>query len=164
VVPPLVAFLAGSVMFWGPAIVAWGPTAILDSLRQADELHERSYYSFAWVLGGSSSAPPAVWQSIRWVLGAIVAIGGWFLVGSARSFVVVGCAIFVVTLYTGWWSTFAYIAAIAPVVCWHLDDWLGMGRQRIVWPGDPVGQIAAWVDARWPIARPWTTPDVSSVR
>jgi len=64
-------------------------------------------------------------------------------------------AIFLVTMFTGWWSTFAYLAAIAPIICWHLDDWLGLGRQRVVWPGDPVGQLSDWVDTRWPILKPW---------
>ena len=65
--------------------------------------------------------------------------------------------VFVVTLFAGWWSTFAYLAALAPVVCWHLDDWLGLGDLRIRWPGDPVGRATAWVDARWPVLRPWAS-------
>ncbi len=41
------------------------------------------------------------------------------------------------------------------VVCWHLDDWLGLGHLRVRWPGDPIGQLEAWADRRWPILRPW---------
>jgi hypothetical protein len=162
IVLPLLAFLAGSLLVWGPALLFWGPSAILDSFRRADAIHERSYYSLAWVLGGSATQPAAVWQTVRWVIGAIVAIGGFFLVRSARSFVVVGIAVYLATLYTGWWSTFAYVAAIAPIVCWHLDDWLGIGAGRVRWPGDPIGQLTRWVDARWPVRRPWQAVDVSS--
>ena len=71
----------------------------------------------------------------------VIAIVGFFQVKSARSFVVTGAVIYVATLYTGWWSTFAYLAALAPIVCWHLDDWLGLGDQRARWPGDPVGRV-----------------------
>jgi hypothetical protein len=40
---------------------------------------------------------------------------------------------------------------VAPILCWSLDDWLGLGAARVAWPGDPVGALTAWVDARWPI-------------
>jgi hypothetical protein len=95
------------------------------------------------------------WQALRIAVGAIVALASVPLVRTARSFVVVGLAVFVVTLFTGWWSTFAYLAAIAPIVCWHLEDWLGLGDQRVRWPTDPVGAVTAWVDERWPVVRPW---------
>jgi hypothetical protein len=102
--------------------------------------------------------PEAAWQLLRLGLGAIVAVVGWPFVRTARSFVVVGAVIYVATLYTGWWSTFAYLAALAPIVCWHLDDWLGLGDERVRWPGDPVGRVTAWVDRRWPVHRPWAGP------
>ena len=60
--------------------------------------------------------PETAWSVLRYGLGLLVATVGWFEVRTARSFVVTGCAIFVVTLYAGWWSTFAYLAALAPVV------------------------------------------------
>ena len=59
-----------------------------------------------------------------------------------------GTAVFLATLYLGWWSTFAYLAAIAPIICWHLDDWLGL--PRVVLPLDIPGRASAFVDARWP--------------
>ena len=85
--------------------------------------------------------PEWMWQALRLGVGAVIAIVGFFQVKSARSFVVTGAVIYVATLYTGWWSTFAYLAALAPIVCWHLDDWLGLGDQRARWPGDPVGRV-----------------------
>ena len=65
--------------------------------------------------------------------------------------VVAGLLIYLVTLYTGFWSTFAYLASIAPIVCWNLDEWVGSADGRIAWPGDPVGRLTAWADARWPV-------------
>ena len=47
---PLLAFVATSMVAWGWAVVAWGPMPILDSLRRADSLHPRAYYSLAWVV------------------------------------------------------------------------------------------------------------------
>ncbi|MFN8619907.1 MAG: hypothetical protein U0869_04040 [Chloroflexota bacterium] len=35
-----------------------------------------------------------------------------------------------ITLYTGWWSTFAYLAAMGAGHLRHLDDWMGLGDQR----------------------------------
>jgi hypothetical protein len=159
---PLLAFLAGSAAAWGPALLAWSPSAILDSLRRAESVHLTPYYSLAWVAGGASIASEGTWQAARLVIGAIVTVGGWFLVRTARSFIVIGCAIFVATLYTGWWSTFAYVAAIAPIVCWHLDDWLGLGENRVRWPGDPVKDVTDWVDARFPVLRPWSASNTSA--
>jgi hypothetical protein len=152
---PLVAFVVGSVLAWGPALVIWTPARMLDSFRQADAVHQVPYYSLAWVAGGSRIMPESSWQLLRLAIGAGVAVLSWPLVRTARSFVVVGAAIYLSTLFLGWWATFAYLAALAPVVCWHLDDWLGLGDQRARWPGDPVGQLTAWVDARWPVRHPW---------
>ncbi len=64
--------------------------------------------------------------------------------------IVGGILIFVATFYTGYWSPFAYFSALAPVVCWYIDDWLGMADRRVAWPTDPVGRLSAAVDRRWP--------------
>jgi len=152
---PLTAFLVGSVIAWGWAVIAWGPRPIMDSLAQAEGVHAVPYYSLAWVTQDLWRMPEATWSVLRYGLGLVVAIVGWLEVRTARSFVVVGCAVFVVTLFAGWWSTFAYLAALAPVVCWHLDDWLGLDDLQVRWPGDPVGRLSGWMDARWPVRRPW---------
>ena len=59
--------------------------------------------------------------------------------------------VFAATLFLGWWGTFAYFAAVAPILCWNLDDWLGLGSGRVVWPGDPVRRVTTWADRRWPV-------------
>jgi hypothetical protein len=153
---PLLAFLVTSLICWGWAVIAWGPGPIIDSLRRADGVHPRAYYSLAWALGDVLPMSERAWGLVRYAAGALTAIAGWTWVRSARSLVIVGIAVYLVTLFTGWWSTFAYLAAIAPVVCWHLDDWLGVGDLRVRWPADPVGACTAWVDRRWPILRPWS--------
>jgi hypothetical protein len=160
---PLVAFVATSAIAWGWAVIAWGPIPIVDSLRSADNLHPRAYYSLAWVVQDLRLVPEAAWGAVRYVAGAVTAVVGWRWVRTARSLVLVGIAVFLVTLFTGWWSTFAYLAAIAPIVCWHLDDWLDLGHLRIRWPGDPVGAWTAWVDDRWPVLHPWASASPEAV-
>ena len=60
-------------------------------------------------------------------VGVLLAVLSLRLVRSAASLIIVGALIFGATLFLGFWSTFAYLAAVAPIICWHLDDWLGLG-------------------------------------
>ena len=73
---------------------------------------------------------------------------------SGRAVIVAGTLIYLVTLYTGFWSTFAYLGSLAPILCWNLDDWIGQGAGRVAWPGNPIGRLTAWTDAHWPILVP----------
>jgi hypothetical protein len=157
-------FLAGTLLTWGPAIVLWDAKNILASLQRAEAIHDNPYYSLASV-AQRFGLPRTAYDVGRFVAGGLLAASSWIFVRSARSFVVVGTAAFLATLFLGWWSTYAYIAAIAPVICWHLDDWLGL--PRVAWPFDPVGRITDLVDRRWPVRQPspvglLRTPDVSS--
>ena len=151
---PLVAFMAASAVAWLPAAVAWGPESLLWSFRRADEIHVQPYYSLAYGLGSPEGVPKAAWQALRVGIGVLLAVLSLRLVRSAASFVIVGTLVFGATLFLGFWSTFAYLAAVAPVICWHLDDWLGLGAQRVVWPGDPVRTVTRWADRRWPVVHP----------
>jgi hypothetical protein len=96
-------------------------------------------------------ADKAFFDAFRFLAGGITGLVSALQVRSARGMILAGTVTFLVTLYSGFWSTYAYIAAIAPVICWHLDDWLGFGDRRVRWPNDPVGEISDRVDARWPI-------------
>jgi hypothetical protein len=151
---PLVAFLVASAVAWLPALVAWGPASMAWSFQRADEIHAQPYYSLAYGLGSPADVPRAAWQWFRFGVGVVLALLALRLVRSAASMVIVGALIFAATLFLGFWSTFAYLAAVAPVLCWHLDDWLGLGGGRVAWPGDPVGALGRRVDARWPVRRP----------
>jgi hypothetical protein len=146
----LLGFGAAALATWGPVLLIWGPASVLTSLRMAEAVHQRAYYSLAYGLS-MDPALRALLESLRFVAGGLLAASSWLLVRSPASMIVWGSAIFLVTLFTGYWSTFAYFAALAPVLCWHLDEWLGLGEGRVRWPTDPVGRLSAWVDARWPI-------------
>lgn len=148
---PLLAFIAASAVLWLPALLAWGPDSLLWSFRKADQLHTQPYYSLAYALDAPNDIPRGAWGAIRIGAGVFVATLGFLLVRSAASFVIVGALVFGATLFLGWWSTFAYLAAVAPILCWHLDDWLGLGPQRVVWPTDPVRTVTEWADKHWPV-------------
>jgi hypothetical protein len=148
----LAGFATGSVLFWGPALLAWGPGSILASLRLANEVHQTPFYSLAAAVEGLTGrrVSPETFDRLRLVAGGLTAVVTTPFVRSGRSMVLAGTLVFLATLYTAFWSTFAYFAAIAPVLCWHLDDWLGLGDRRVRWPGDPVGRLTEVVDRRWP--------------
>ena len=48
--------------------------------------------------------------------------------GALDRVIVVGTLVYLVTLFGGTWATFAYFAAIAPVLCLRVDDWLGLAE------------------------------------
>ncbi len=150
-VTPLLAFIAASALLWLPAVVAWGGDTLLWSFRRAEALHTVPYYSLAYAAGNPAWVPQPLWGALRVGAGVLLAVLSLLLVRSAASLVIAGTLIFAATLFLGWWSTFAYFAAVAPVLCWHLDDWLGLGRQRVVWPRDPVRSVTIWADSRWPL-------------
>lgn len=148
----LLAFIAGFALTWGPALLIWGTGNVLQSFALAEQIHHTSYYSLAAVVEAifKRRFSPEGFGQLRLFIGAVVALVSLPLVRSAGAMIASGSLIYLATLYAGYWSTHAYIAAIAPIVCWHLDDWVGLGRQRIQWPGDPVGRLEAAADARWP--------------
>ena len=145
----LIPFAAATIVTWGPALIIWGPENILWSLRAADSIHHSAYYALAFGVGDRLRIPESFYSVFRFVAGGALALATVALVRSSRSFIVCGVAIFLATLFLGWWSTFAYLAAIAPILCWHVDDWLGL--PRVIWPLDPVGVITRSVDRRWPV-------------
>jgi hypothetical protein len=40
--------------------------------------------------------------------------------------ILAGTLVYLVTLFGGYWGTYAYFGAIAPILCWRIDDWLGL--------------------------------------
>lgn len=156
---PLVAFVVASAVAWLLPLLAWSPEAILWSFRQAEAVHAQPYYSLAYALSGQW-LPQAAWQGLRLVAGLLLAVVALVGSRSANAFILLGALVFGATLFLGWWGTFAYFAAVAPILCWHLDGWLGLDAGRIAWPGDPVARATARVDRSWPIRHPGHPPSV----
>ena len=148
---PLLAFALASALAWLPAIVSYGAGPILTSMRDAEGLHPTPYYSLAYALDARDGLPREVWSGLRLVVGFGLGVANLLFVRTAAGLILGGTLVFAATLFLGWWGTFAYLAAVAPVLCWHLDEWLGLGGQRIIWPGDPVQRVTDWADRRWPV-------------
>jgi hypothetical protein len=157
----LLPFIVATVICWVPALVSWGAGSIAWSLQRADALHPSPYWSLAYGLQRQIQLPEQSWSTIRYASGVFVAALSLVLVRNDRGFILAGAAVFLATLFLGWWSTYAYLAALAPVICWSLDDWLELGRVRL--PYDPVGQLAAAIDRRWPVKRPYGAVTPASV-
>lgn len=130
--PPLLAFggwsllapfLMASVAAWGPALVAWGPAAILRSLQGAMEIHRAPWYSLAAFLEASRAQRP-LFAIVQVGTGGLLALLSLRWARSPRAVAGWGSVIFAGTLFTGWWATVAYWAAIAPALAWYLDSWI----------------------------------------
>lgn len=80
------------------------------------------------------------------------------LARSHAAVVIGGMLIYAVTLYTGFWSTPAYLVPLAALLCWYIDGWFSPAQAahgesdptRVRWPGDPIGRLTAAVNRRWP--------------
>jgi hypothetical protein len=35
-------------------------------------------------------------------------------------------------MFGGYWGSYAYLGAIAPIICWRLDDWLGIPAPSMI--------------------------------
>jgi hypothetical protein len=159
------AFIAGvasAVLVWLPAVLLWGAGNILRSFQLTDINKNLPYYSLANALQYLRvNADRGLITAAAYVWGALAALGTLFLVRSHRGVVVGGALIFVVTLYSGWWSTAAYLLAIGPVLCWYVDLWLGptsaetgdSDPTRMRWPTDPIGRLNGAINRRWPVAQ-----------
>jgi hypothetical protein len=131
--PPLIAFggigvllpfVAVSVVAWTPVVALWGLESVLVSFRMAMDIHGAPWYSLAAFLQPPASTRP-VFAILQVALGTLASVGSLIWVRSAGSMVAWGVAIYALTLFSGWWSTIAYWAAVAPVAAWHLDGWYG---------------------------------------
>jgi hypothetical protein len=166
---PFLLGLVGAAAVWLPAVVLWGAGNILKSFQLTDINKLSPYYSVAHALQYLRQSPDrGLMTAAAYVWGALTALATLFVVRSHRGVVVGGVLVFVVTLYTGWWSTAAYLLAIGPVLCWYVDVWLGPGAgdrdgergsdeiadpTRIRWPSDPIGRFTEAVSRRWPVSQ-----------
>jgi hypothetical protein len=130
----LVTFAAASVVAWAPVLFLWGPASYLQSLALAQATHVREAY---WSLGAlfDPLVPGGVtrWlETIRYVLAGGMAIIGARFVRSIDGVIVVGTLAFVLAQFGGYFGSYVYLAAIAPVLCWRVDDWLRMGLPELL--------------------------------
>jgi hypothetical protein len=133
-VPALLAFVAASIVAWAPVIYPWGVGSYLKSLAMAQQTHLRAAY---WSLGAilDSFAPDAVaraLETIRYFAAGVVAIFGSRKIRSMDGVIAVGTLVFLIAQFTGYFGSYVYLAAIAPVLCWRVDDWLHRALPEVV--------------------------------
>jgi hypothetical protein len=130
----IAGFVVASAVAWAPVLLVWGPGSFLTSIRMADAVHPAPYYSVGAIWEGllKQPAPAELLDRAKVVLGVLTAGVGLRFATSIDRVIVVGILVFLATLYAGYWATFAYVAAIAPIVCWRLDDWFGLGTRPLV--------------------------------
>jgi hypothetical protein len=152
----LVAGVIGTAVFWLPAIIIWGVGPIIHSFQLSDSTKGSTYYSLGSVIERfGKPANREFLNGFRIVAGGATALVASVFARSHRAVVITGAAIYLVTLYTGYWSTAAYLTALAPILCWYVDVWLTPSADgdptRVRWPSDPVGRLIDLVNARWPV-------------
>jgi len=124
--PAIFGFLAASFVAWSPVLLVWGADSYLKSLAMAQQTHLReAYWSLASVWDGidPGSAPRAL-ETIRYVASGAVAVIGGLRVRSIDGVIVVGAVAFMIAQFAGYFGSYVYVAAVAPVICSRVDDWL----------------------------------------
>jgi hypothetical protein len=132
--PAAVAFVGASVIAWSPVWFHWGVGSYLRSLALAQETHLRQSY---WSLGAilDDIAPDAVsrWlETLRYAVSGGIAVLGSLRVRTIDGVIVVGTLAFVAAQFGGYFGSYVYLAAIAPILCWRVDDWLGRALPEVV--------------------------------
>jgi hypothetical protein len=124
--PALAAFVGVSALAWAPAFYAWGVDNFLVSLQLADQAHRLAYWSIGVIYEDITQryAPHALLDQIRLVVAVVVTLGGLIVAKSIDRVIAVGTIIFIIVMFGGFWGSYAYLGAIAPILCWRLDDWL----------------------------------------
>lgn len=124
--PAILGFVSASFVAWSPVIFVWGAESYLRSLAMAQQTHLRdAYWSLASVWNGidPGTAPRAL-ETVRYFLSGAVAVLGGIRVRSVDGVIVVGTAAFMIAQFAGYFGSYVYIAAVAPIICSRLDDWL----------------------------------------
>jgi len=132
--PALGAFTAATVAVWAPSALTWGLDNYFLSLRLTDRTHHATYWSLGviWEAVTQRSAPQDLLDKFRLVASAVIAVAWLPFAKSIDAVIVSGVIVFVVFMFGGYWGSYAYLGAIAPILCWRLDDWLEIAAPAIV--------------------------------
>ena len=125
-VPAIFGFVLASFVAWSPVMFVWGWDSYLKSLAMAQQTHLRdAYWSLASVWDGidPGTAPRAL-ETIRYFVAGAVAVFGGLRVKTIDGVIVVGAAAFMIAQFAGYFGSYVYVAAVAPLICYGVDDWL----------------------------------------
>jgi hypothetical protein len=149
--PAFLGFGLASAAIWVPAFWIWGADNYLISLHGADLAHRATYWSVGVIYEALTQhfAPHTALDQFRLGVAAVVTVAGLFVAKSIDRVIVVGTIVFVVMMFGGFWGSYAYLGAIAPVICWRLDDWLRVPAPDVVAskPWAPAAAATAADDA-----------------
>jgi hypothetical protein len=142
--PAAVAFAVATVALWLPSALTWGLGSFSTSLQMADAIHRSTYWSVGVVYEEivGHSAPQQLLDRLRLIFGAATLIAGLRLARSVDGVILAGTLVFAVVMFGGYWGSYAYLGAIAPIACWRLDDWLRIPAPAMIasapWAPTPV--------------------------
>lgn len=129
------AFVALSLVTWAPVIGSWGVASFVRSIEMANDAHPTTVtWSLGRIVRAITGARLEMLDQLRFVFGGAVALASLSLRPSLDTVILAGSAVYLVTLYGGNWGSYAYIAGIAPLICWRLDDWLGLPSRPLLPP------------------------------
>jgi hypothetical protein len=168
--PSLLAFVGASIVAWSPVLFVWGPASYLRSLAMAQETHLRqSYWSLGAILDQFSlGAMARSLETMRYFASGAIAVLGGRKVRSLDGVIVVGSVAFLVAQFGGYFGSYVYLAALAPILCWRVDDWLARGLPALAHayeqvPGMPHRlRVPAGAPVPARAAGPW--PSVAQAR
>lgn len=131
--PALLGFAIASVIAWAPVLFVWGPASYLRSLAMAQETHLReAYWSLGAIVDGIAPGAGRVLETARYFLSGAIAVIFGRGVRSMDGVIVVGTVVFIVAQFGGYFGSYVYLAAIAPILCWRVDDWLQSGLPDLI--------------------------------
>jgi len=133
-VPAIFGFVAVSFVAWAPVLFVWGPGSYFRSLAMAQQTHLRdAYWSLASVWDGidPGTAPRAL-ETLRYFVSGAVAVIGGMRGRSIGGVIVVGAAAFMIAQFAGYFGSYVYIAAVAPLICYRVDDWLRQTLPEVI--------------------------------
>lgn len=143
--PALLAFAVASAICWGPAVLVVGIAPILESLRLAATMHGESASSFAVIVEAVLGRRVAheLFEGLRWVAAGVAALVALPWARTWGGFLAGGLLVFGAYLYVGYWSSVSYLAAVAPILCWELDDLVGATGRRASMVAEPEHEVFA---------------------
>jgi len=130
----LVALVATSAILWAPSALTWGIDKYLASLGATEATHHSTYWSIGviWEEITQRSAPQGLLDRARLIVAAVIAVVSLPFTRSIDAVILSGILVFSVVMFGGYWGSYAYLGAIAPIICWRLDDWLGIAAPAII--------------------------------
>jgi hypothetical protein len=133
-IPAFQAFLATSIVVWAPSLLSWGPTSYLKSLQLADLTHNATYWSFGVIYEQvfQHGAPRDLLNKLRLLFGGAVAMAAIWRIRTIDHVIIAGVLVFLIVMFGGYWGSYAYLGAIAPILCWRIDDWLRIPAPEMV--------------------------------